>query len=272
MIKFFRKIRKKLIYDGKLKNYSFYAVGEILLVIVGILIALQINNWNNIRNEEGRIKEYANALILDLEEDVAMVNVILRQAKKITSRIDSLSQYVQDRKIQDISNIDILTLTWVKSNRPYKWNRATLEELKNSGSLRYIKNNYLKKKIAEYDAFTHHLDEDFENDKAQSEIATQLISQVVDINYPNINDLDKVLLDPANPTVEFDLVYSSPQYERAKDYNLSLITNDIRKVKIAVSGFIRLKFNLRIRTEIELPQLLNDAEVIISLLKKTYLD
>ncbi len=187
MIKLFRKIRMQLTFDNKSGKYIKYAIGEIVLVVIGILIALQINNWNNIRNEEGRIKEYANALILDLEEDIAMVNVILRHAQKITNRIDSLSQYVQNKKIQDISNIDILTLTWVKSNRPYKWNRATLEELKNSGSLRYIKNGNIKKRIVKYDAFTHHLDEDYENDKAQSEIATQLISQVVDINYPNIN-------------------------------------------------------------------------------------
>ncbi len=47
MIKFFRKIRRKLIDEGNLKKYLIYAIGEILLVVIGILIALQINNWNN---------------------------------------------------------------------------------------------------------------------------------------------------------------------------------------------------------------------------------
>ena len=48
MIKFFRTIRKNLISEGKTVNYLKYAIGEIVLVIIGILIALQINNWNEL--------------------------------------------------------------------------------------------------------------------------------------------------------------------------------------------------------------------------------
>ena len=58
MIKFFRKIRRKLIDEGNLKRYLLYAFGEIFLVVIGILIALQINNWNQNRlgtKEEQRI-------------------------------------------------------------------------------------------------------------------------------------------------------------------------------------------------------------------------
>ena len=47
MIKFFRKLRHQQINDGKTSNYLKYAIGEIVLVVVGILIALQINNWNH---------------------------------------------------------------------------------------------------------------------------------------------------------------------------------------------------------------------------------
>jgi len=55
MINFFRKIRKKLADDNKPLKYMRYAIGEILLVVIGILIALQINNWNTSRLE--RIEE-----------------------------------------------------------------------------------------------------------------------------------------------------------------------------------------------------------------------
>lgn len=47
MIKIFRKLRRQLINEGKTSNYLKYAIGEIVLVVVGILIALQINNWNH---------------------------------------------------------------------------------------------------------------------------------------------------------------------------------------------------------------------------------
>ena len=49
MIKFFRKIRQKLITENKFNRYLLYAIGEIILVVIGILIALQVNNWNNDR-------------------------------------------------------------------------------------------------------------------------------------------------------------------------------------------------------------------------------
>jgi len=50
MIKFFRNIRKKILEQGKTTNYLKYAFGEIVLVVIGILIALQINNWNETKN------------------------------------------------------------------------------------------------------------------------------------------------------------------------------------------------------------------------------
>jgi len=55
MIRFFRTIRKKLIEEDNVRKYLLYAVGEILLVVIGILIALQINNWNE--NRKNRILE-----------------------------------------------------------------------------------------------------------------------------------------------------------------------------------------------------------------------
>jgi len=52
MIKFFRKIRQNLLEDNKTGKYFKYAIGEIVLVVIGILIALQINNWNENRKAE----------------------------------------------------------------------------------------------------------------------------------------------------------------------------------------------------------------------------
>jgi len=56
MIKFFRKIRQKLLSENKFSKYLIYAIGEIVLVVIGILIALQINNWN-IQNIEQQWEE-----------------------------------------------------------------------------------------------------------------------------------------------------------------------------------------------------------------------
>ena len=61
MIKFFRKIRQRLLTENKFSKYLIYAIGEIILVVIGILIALQINNWN-----ENRKLNNINVAIFDI--------------------------------------------------------------------------------------------------------------------------------------------------------------------------------------------------------------
>ncbi|HBR54223.1 MAG TPA: hypothetical protein DEA82_11320, partial [Flavobacteriaceae bacterium] len=81
MIKFFRHIRQRLIADNRFSKYLLYAIGEIILVVIGILIALQINNWNEERKErftEQKIlkqlqKEYTQNL-KQLDEKILMRN------------------------------------------------------------------------------------------------------------------------------------------------------------------------------------------------------
>ncbi len=68
MIKLFRNIRKTLVNEGKTTNYLKYAIGEIVLVVIGILIALQINNWNENRKE--RIQEISQ--LEGIQEDVML--------------------------------------------------------------------------------------------------------------------------------------------------------------------------------------------------------
>ena len=77
MIKFFRHIRKKLLSENKFSKYLLYAIGEIILVVIGILIALQINNWNENKKErkleQSTLIEIKNAMELDiqlLEEEI----------------------------------------------------------------------------------------------------------------------------------------------------------------------------------------------------------
>ena len=66
MIKFFRKIRQKLLTENKFTKYLIYAIGEIVLVVIGILIALQINNWNETR----QIKKVEQEILYVLLEDL----------------------------------------------------------------------------------------------------------------------------------------------------------------------------------------------------------
>ena len=71
MIKFFQKIRQNLLSEGKTKTYVKYAIGEIVLVIIGILIALQINNWNEDRKLQNEVLDIYGQIILEMDNDIA---------------------------------------------------------------------------------------------------------------------------------------------------------------------------------------------------------
>jgi len=70
LIKFFRKIRQQLLIENKFSKYLIYAIGEIVLVVIGILIAVSINNWNELnkerRNEILILNEIRDNLLFDL--------------------------------------------------------------------------------------------------------------------------------------------------------------------------------------------------------------
>jgi len=265
----FLKIRQKLIRERKYREYLIFGIGEIFLVMIGILLALQVNNLNEKRKEAEQIRKYAKSLAQDLEEDIAMIKIIEYSAKQIAFRIDSLSNYIRDKQIEEISNLNVVCLTWMQPYRPYSWNRATLEELKNSGSLRLIKNPELSKKIVEYDTFTRHMDEDYSTDKNEYDNAHQILSRVVNDNYPNIEQLAEMLRVSSN-SGQLNEIFSNPIYKEAEDYDLSFITKDIDAFNNAVNSFIRLKFYLSIRLKIEFPQLIEDAMDIIKLLEEEY--
>ncbi|WP_445383022.1 DUF6090 family protein [Robiginitalea sp. IMCC43444] len=69
MIKFFRKIRQKLLSENKVSKYLFYAIGEIVLVVIGILIAVRINNWNEDRIAKSTARNFLISLKQDLKKD-----------------------------------------------------------------------------------------------------------------------------------------------------------------------------------------------------------
>ena len=84
MIKLFRNIRKNLLAEGKTSKYLKYAIGEIILVVIGILIALQVNNWNENRKTQQRQTIFLNNIKQDLTNDLIQLNQIIDyQTKKL---------------------------------------------------------------------------------------------------------------------------------------------------------------------------------------------
>ena len=77
MIKFFRKIRQNLLMENKTGKYFKYAIGEIFLVVIGILVALSINNWNENRKSDIELNNYLELMVEELQQDISFYKILI---------------------------------------------------------------------------------------------------------------------------------------------------------------------------------------------------
>jgi hypothetical protein len=183
MLRIFRKIRSDILAGPKARRYLVYATGELLLVIVGILIALQINNWNEERLEQNQIREYALNLSAAIERDMEMLLPVEMQIRASIRQAEVLADYLRDRTIDQMDNAELFFLTTSTSYRPYGWNRAAVEQLKSAGGLRQMRNSLLAERISDYDALAQHLDQDYREDEESARAIQELTNTLIDLNY-----------------------------------------------------------------------------------------
>ncbi|MGB4839471.1 MAG: DUF6090 family protein [Saprospiraceae bacterium] len=150
MIKIFRQIRQTLVISGNSVKYLKYAIGEIILVVIGILIALQINTWNE--NRKDRISEaiYYCKFLEDVDQDQA---ILLTQIQKAKTRLHHANKLLHNLQNSDTQmNELIFDMTGSVSSIDSKMQVTTtaFEDLKSSGSLVIIKDPKIKKKLTDY--------------------------------------------------------------------------------------------------------------------------
>ena len=151
MLKFFRTIRKKLIEEDNVRKYLLYAVGEILLVVIGILIALQVHNWNEGQQAKNRMLKN----ILSIQEDIQLETQILGNViQTLRYQVESAGSIVpvmesRDRTVQDslkfILDFNRLTHTPIISRRSNTW-----DFLKASGDISEFPDSELLSMLQDY--------------------------------------------------------------------------------------------------------------------------
>jgi len=143
MIKFFRHIRRNLMETGKTGKYFKYAIGEILLVVIGILIALSINNWNESIKNSKALNTYYYRLLIDIQNDLNEIEIYQEYYR---SSIDPIQKEII--KIQSPNyNTDSLynnISTWMRFTREFSPNKSTYEDLLSTGNINLISNQELK--------------------------------------------------------------------------------------------------------------------------------
>lgn len=151
MIKFFRKIRFSLMSENKTTRYFKYAIGEIVLVVIGILLALQLNNWNTQRIEKNRNKELLVKLTKELDYNIKRAHMLDTVGGSFQSRqifTDSILSLIH-QGIQP-KDLDYITGTEIFYVNTFNLNSTVFQELKNTGSLYSLGTDSLVTEIQTY--------------------------------------------------------------------------------------------------------------------------
>ena len=169
MIKFFRHIRKSLIEQNKMGKYFKYAIGEIILVVIGILIALQINNWNNYNNERKKeksiLKELQKEFLGNKAQFDSVKKVHYRSMKSLNTIIDSLP--LSEKQIYSlIGDFGFATNTFT-----FNPSNGVVNSLINSGNYELIQNDTLRNYLVTWqDVYQDFLEEELNHQKYRYEV------------------------------------------------------------------------------------------------------
>ena len=148
MIKFFRIIRRNLIADSKFGKYALYAVGEIFLVVIGIIIAVQIGNWNQSVQDKELLRISLENLLEDLEIQKEIIDGQLALESEMIAKADSVLMFMQE-PIPSPSDIAPL-LFELATRRTFIANKATFNNLESTGNIVLIKDKELKNELIRY--------------------------------------------------------------------------------------------------------------------------
>jgi hypothetical protein len=152
MINFFRKIRKQLADDNKFLKYSRYAIGEIVLVVIGILIALQINNWNENRKVDNKKLELIKQLKNDVNNDIHYLKELDSVYASWQIQGAHILKGLGEKSIEKISTMEEFMVGRGSMNH-LSISTKTYDQMKDSGILNKITNKKMSQSIDDYYEF-----------------------------------------------------------------------------------------------------------------------
>lgn len=158
MIKLFRQIRQKLLRDKQFSKYLLYAIGEILLVVIGILIALQINNWNEDRKNLEKENYYLNSIKTSISLSQSELDRVITDAQHISSAADTLFLLLAHKNYDQLNGIFIDSLLYSAGDYSLiSLNDGGIQEILNTGSLNLIRDDRIRIDLASWNERMHQI-------------------------------------------------------------------------------------------------------------------
>ncbi|WP_199287194.1 DUF6090 family protein [Robertkochia marina] len=183
MIKFFRKIRQNLLAEGKTGKYLKYAVGEIVLVVIGILIALQINNWNENRKEFRKSKVLLEEFKRDLARDTVESNYV---TGKLARRIN-IESWALNLTSYNTSQLDSLKLVFIGPYYQQPITVRTFNKLQNSENPNLYGFEELQNNLTKYYTDTKYLLDAYNEEEKHYAMYNEINRVILEKTEININ-------------------------------------------------------------------------------------
>jgi len=248
MIKFFRQIRQRLVIENRFSKYLLYAIGEIILVVIGILIALQINN-NNEANKE-RIKElhYLKNIKTDLLLNNANITSFIATRESQIKSANTILAYYEGKPLEDLtdfSNNSLNVYTWKK----FYQNNNTFLELTNSGNLALLSNDSIKNSLLNIEA----LYKELKGEEAHFRFDSELLLYEPSFSILDVNPLTKKYIytlsngkageDVALPRENFEAILKDLKHKNGfvmAVYEFTVMNEQLELMKEMSNELIRL--------------------------------
>lgn len=255
MLRFFRNIRKKLTEHlpagqpgSKVRTYILYSIGEILLVVVGILIALQVNNWNELKLAEAEERVLLENLKTDFETRYDELKEFRDYRNEIFVIIDELSNMVADPETIPPASDMHLRFSYLNNHVMFNEQFKVLDVLFNTGKIDKISNKELKTRLLQWPQY---VEEMMEEQRMRYDIYNSVLLPL-QYDYLNLRDIFaqfnfrgySVQRDlPRTKTSDYEGLLTNPHFENyltqiemlhrvnAQDYE-TLIENAERIIKL----------------------------------------
>jgi len=169
-------------HHGGKKNWKSY-FWEFLMLFLAVTLGFFVENQREHYNEHIRAKEFSKTLVKDLQNDIAAIQDEKRNAEVYINISDSLLALSKNKLEGRVASQFSFYTRFMYWTAPITWNRATFEQIKNSGSLRYFTNHQLLEKMMKYDAIVNQIEAEAYNHTVRGNMLLNQINVIIEPIY-----------------------------------------------------------------------------------------
>ena len=244
-------MRKRLLGEGNFRKYTLYALSEIFLVVIGILIALGLNNWNQTRKEHEEEIALLKGINQQLQEDHQNLKNSIERTEERRKRVLSILDLLEDPESINIRDFALLQLDLTEDDY-FVSQRAIFDEAVSSGKLNLIRNDELRQRIFQYYSV---ISNERDNDRLQYKITNELIAPIMVEEVASTKEYMDIFsksrgynINTNIPSLDLEELAKSKKYYQAIIYAMrdEFQVRDWRQYSTLASNLMRsVRFELR---------------------------